>query len=63
MSDPGELDNSEAQIRPRTTSIKRSLELSSDELKKLNLKYGENDICFWVTTMYQGTEMRFLDSQ
>ena len=52
MSDPGEF---ESEIRPRTNSMIRSLELTSDELKKLNLNYGENEICFWVTTMYQGT--------
>lgn len=51
MSDPGEF---ESEIRPRTNSMIRSLELTSDELKKLNLNYGENEICFWVTTMYQG---------
>ena len=35
--------------------MKKTLVLSSDELKKLNLKYGENTIDFWLTTMLQGT--------
>lgn len=63
MSDPGELDlvtqqQQKSGIRSRTNSMLRSLELSSNELKKLNLNYGENEICFWVTTMYQGKGRR-----
>ncbi|XP_071854134.1 phosphatidate phosphatase LPIN3-like isoform X2 [Apostichopus japonicus] len=34
---------------------KKSIRLSSEELKKLNLKPGPNHVCFSVTTRYQGT--------
>ena len=33
---------------------KKSLILSSEDLRKLNLKYGENEICFFHTNMLQG---------
>lgn len=33
----------------------KTLVLTSDELKKLNLKYGKNEIRYEVTTMLQGT--------
>lgn len=34
---------------------KKSLRLSSEQLKSLNLKNGPNDVIFSVTTQYQGT--------
>ncbi|XP_026520838.1 phosphatidate phosphatase LPIN3 isoform X1 [Notechis scutatus] len=36
-------------------TYKKSLRLSSDEIKKLNLRDGPNDVVFSVTTQYQGT--------
>nr|XP_022310226.1 phosphatidate phosphatase LPIN3-like isoform X2 [Crassostrea virginica] len=35
--------------------FKKSLRLSSDQIKKLNLREGQNEISFSVTTQYQGT--------
>ena len=55
MSDPGDHPDDYQTISSEYSSgMKKSLNLTSDELKKLNLNYGENEICFWVTTMYQG---------
>ena len=42
------------EIESYGVNMKKTLILSSDDLKKLNLKYGENEICFWITTMFQG---------
>uniref|UniRef100_T1DMK9 phosphatidate phosphatase n=1 Tax=Crotalus horridus TaxID=35024 RepID=T1DMK9_CROHD len=36
-------------------TYKKSLRLSSDQIKKLNLKDGPNEVVFSVTTQYQGT--------
>ncbi|XP_058031755.1 phosphatidate phosphatase LPIN3 isoform X1 [Ahaetulla prasina] len=36
-------------------TYKKSLRLSSDEIKKLNLRDGPNEVVFSVTTQYQGT--------
>ena len=51
----------EAASRPRNlqfetieNNYKKSLVLSSEDLKKLNLNYGENKICFFHTNMLQG---------
>ncbi|XP_062836538.1 phosphatidate phosphatase LPIN2 isoform X2 [Anolis carolinensis] len=38
-----------------TTSYKKSLRLSSDQIEKLKLKDGPNDVVFSITTQYQGT--------
>nr|XP_020657979.1 phosphatidate phosphatase LPIN1 isoform X3 [Pogona vitticeps] len=38
-----------------SVSYKKSLRLSSEQLKSLNLKSGPNDVIFSVTTQYQGT--------
>ncbi|XP_024840261.2 phosphatidate phosphatase LPIN2 isoform X3 [Bos taurus] len=38
-----------------TTSYKKSLRLSSDQIAKLNLQDGPNDVVFSITTQYQGT--------
>jgi len=35
--------------------FRKTLRLSSDQIKKLNLNYGANEIVFSVTTAYQGT--------
>ncbi|KAI5172242.1 phosphatidate phosphatase LPIN2 isoform X1 [Manis pentadactyla] len=38
-----------------TTSYKKSLRLSSDQIAKLKLQEGPNDVVFSITTQYQGT--------
>ncbi|XP_033856670.2 phosphatidate phosphatase LPIN2 isoform X1 [Acipenser ruthenus] len=38
-----------------TTSYKKSLRLSSDQIASLKLKEGPNDVMFSITTQYQGT--------
>ncbi|XP_009572480.1 PREDICTED: phosphatidate phosphatase LPIN2 isoform X2 [Fulmarus glacialis] len=38
-----------------TTSYKKSLRLSSDQIAKLKLRDGPNDVVFSITTQYQGT--------
>ncbi|XP_007665340.1 phosphatidate phosphatase LPIN2 isoform X1 [Ornithorhynchus anatinus] len=38
-----------------TTSYKKSLRLSSDQIAKLKLEDGPNDMVFSITTQYQGT--------
>lgn len=43
------------QVHPER--FKKTIRLSSDELQKLNLKPGPNNVCFSVTTRYQGTAM------
>uniref|UniRef100_A0A6J0TPH5 phosphatidate phosphatase n=1 Tax=Pogona vitticeps TaxID=103695 RepID=A0A6J0TPH5_9SAUR len=37
------------------TSYKKSLRLSSEQIEKLKLKDGPNDVVFSITTQYQGT--------
>ena len=62
MSDPGndfEVYSPTTMTSSLPNGMKKTINLGSDDLKKLNLKYGENEVCFWVTTMYQG---RFLHS-
>jgi phosphatidate phosphatase PAH1 len=39
----------------QTATLKKTLILSSDELKRLNLKLGKNKVEFSVTTALQGT--------
>ena len=39
----------------QTTTRRKKMILSSDELKRLNLKYGKNKVEFSVTTQWQGT--------
>jgi len=58
MSDPGndfEVYSPTTMTSSLPNGMKKTINLGSDDLKKLNLKYGENEVCFWVTTMYQGT--------
>ena len=38
-----------------TVTLKKTMILSSDELKRLNLKLGMNKVEFSVTTAWQGT--------
>ncbi|KAM8774035.1 phosphatidate phosphatase LPIN3 isoform 2-T2 [Rhynchonycteris naso] len=38
-----------------TPTYKKSLRLSSDQIRQLNLQEGANDVVFSVTTQYQGT--------
>ncbi|XP_036085298.1 phosphatidate phosphatase LPIN3 isoform X3 [Rousettus aegyptiacus] len=38
-----------------TPTYKKSLHLSSDQIRQLNLQEGANDVVFSVTTQYQGT--------
>ncbi|XP_063779619.1 phosphatidate phosphatase LPIN2 [Pseudophryne corroboree] len=38
-----------------TTSYRKTLRLSSEQIKKLKLRDGPNDIVFSITTQYQGT--------
>ncbi|KAM6147485.1 phosphatidate phosphatase LPIN3 [Erethizon dorsatum] len=38
-----------------TPTYKKSLRLSSDQIRRLNLHEGANDVVFSVTTQYQGT--------
>ncbi|XP_074068074.1 phosphatidate phosphatase LPIN3 isoform X3 [Macrotis lagotis] len=40
---------------PQTPTFKKSLRLSSNQIRDLNLKEGANDVIFSVTTQYQGT--------
>ncbi|XP_062850021.1 phosphatidate phosphatase LPIN2 [Trichomycterus rosablanca] len=41
--------------QPSTHSYRKSLRLSSDQIAKLKLKDGPNDVTFSITTQYQGT--------
>ncbi|XP_074843470.1 phosphatidate phosphatase LPIN2 isoform X2 [Carettochelys insculpta] len=45
----------EHQSHGNTTSYKKSLRLSSDQIAKLKLRDGPNDVVFSITTQYQGT--------
>ncbi|KAF7478470.1 phosphatidate phosphatase LPIN2 [Marmota monax] len=45
----------ETMSHSSTTSYKKSLRLSSDQIAKLKLHDGPNDIVFSITTQYQGT--------
>lgn len=39
----------------QSNQIRKKMILSSDELKRLNLKYGKNKVEFSVTNAWQGT--------
>ncbi|XP_066103670.1 phosphatidate phosphatase LPIN2 isoform X1 [Saccopteryx bilineata] len=45
----------ESPSHSSTTSYKKSLRLSSDQIAKLKLQDGPNDVVFSITTQYQGT--------
>ncbi|CAM4626977.1 unnamed protein product [Lepidochelys olivacea] len=60
--DPSSSDESISPVsRPDATvqkflpTYKKSLRLSSDQIKRLNLQDGPNEVVFSVTTQYQGT--------
>ncbi|KAM6219775.1 phosphatidate phosphatase LPIN2 [Rhynchocyon petersi] len=42
-------------VHGSTTSYKKSLRLSSEQIAKLKLQDGPNDVVFSITTQYQGT--------
>lgn len=42
-------------VTPSKEKFKKSLRLSSEQIKNLNLHEGQNDVSFSVTTQYQGT--------
>uniref|UniRef100_A0A915DRG5 LNS2/PITP domain-containing protein n=1 Tax=Ditylenchus dipsaci TaxID=166011 RepID=A0A915DRG5_9BILA len=48
-------DEEIASIEMVTAEYKRSLRLSSDQLKSLRLQYGSNEARFSITTKFQGT--------
>jgi phosphatidate phosphatase LPIN len=47
-------DNMKPQ-QPASSTLKKTLVLTSDQLKRLNLKSGMNQVEFSVTTALQGT--------
>ncbi|KAM4906921.1 phosphatidate phosphatase LPIN2 isoform 7-T7 [Sylvia borin] len=51
------MDSAPAEHLPHgnVTSYKKSLRLSSDQIAKLKLRDGPNDVVFSITTQYQGT--------
>ncbi|XP_039561930.1 phosphatidate phosphatase LPIN2 isoform X4 [Passer montanus] len=51
------MDSAPAEHPPHgnVTSYKKSLRLSSDQIAKLKLRDGPNDVVFSITTQYQGT--------
>ena len=55
MSDGSYISDEEPSVPMTRTSYIRSLRLSSDELKALQLQYGSNEARFSVTTKFQGT--------
>ncbi|MBN3315660.1 LPIN2 phosphatase, partial [Atractosteus spatula] len=50
-----DIGQSESLNQSSTTSYKKSLRLSSDQIASLKLKEGPNDVMFSITTQYQGT--------
>ncbi|XP_010017867.1 PREDICTED: phosphatidate phosphatase LPIN1 isoform X2 [Nestor notabilis] len=51
----GSLQTSSSHLSLSGISYKKTLRLTSDQLKSLKLKNGPNDVTFSVTTQYQGT--------
>jgi hypothetical protein len=51
---PASYENLVETVSTESINLKKTLMLEDADLKKLPLKYGENEICFWVTTMFQG---------
>ncbi|KAJ7331960.1 hypothetical protein JRQ81_014140 [Phrynocephalus forsythii] len=54
-SDPGDQTVPDAITQKFLPTYKKSLRLSSDQIKSLNLREGPNEAVFSVTTQYQGT--------
>ncbi|XP_015678681.1 phosphatidate phosphatase LPIN2 [Protobothrops mucrosquamatus] len=52
MADPIPFEHSSSG---NTMSYRKSLRLSSDQIEKLKLRDGPNDVVFSITTQYQGT--------
>ncbi|XP_041419485.1 phosphatidate phosphatase LPIN1 isoform X2 [Xenopus laevis] len=51
----GSLQSNQTPISSCGITYKKTLRLTSDQLKSLKLKNGPNDVVFSVTTQYQGT--------
>ncbi|XP_073481462.1 phosphatidate phosphatase LPIN1 isoform X2 [Aquarana catesbeiana] len=51
----GSLQSSQSHLSSSGITYKKTLRLTSDQLKSLKLKSGPNDVVFSVTTQYQGT--------
>ncbi|XP_043843345.1 phosphatidate phosphatase LPIN3 [Dromiciops gliroides] len=49
------LDDNSSPPQSHVPVFKKSLRLSSDQIRDLNLREGANDVVFSVTTQYQGT--------
>ncbi|XP_048727886.2 phosphatidate phosphatase LPIN2-like isoform X2 [Ostrea edulis] len=49
------LSSKPIDVKPSKEKFKKTLRLSSDQIKKLNLHEGQNEISFSVTTQFQGT--------
>ncbi|NXR64400.1 LPIN3 phosphatase, partial [Rhadina sibilatrix] len=52
---PGDMLAMEASAQKPLPAYKKSLRLSSEQIGKLNLQDGPNEVAFSVTTQYQGT--------
>ncbi|NWI37600.1 LPIN3 phosphatase, partial [Picathartes gymnocephalus] len=52
---PGDMLEVEAPAQKPLPTYKKSLRLSSEQIGKLNLQDGPNEVAFSVTTQYQGT--------
>ncbi|NXS80396.1 LPIN3 phosphatase, partial [Erpornis zantholeuca] len=53
--DPGNILAVEASAQKPLPTYKKSLRLSSEQIGRLNLQDGPNEVAFSVTTQYQGT--------
>ncbi|XP_040283260.1 phosphatidate phosphatase LPIN1 isoform X1 [Bufo bufo] len=51
----GSLQSNQSHLSSSGVTYKKTLRLTSDQLKSLKLKNGPNDVVFSVTTQYQGT--------
>ncbi|XP_019365343.1 PREDICTED: phosphatidate phosphatase LPIN3 isoform X3 [Gavialis gangeticus] len=52
---PGTILITDATAQKYLPTYKKSLRLSSDQIKRLNLRDGPNEVVFSITTQYQGT--------
>ncbi|NWV46784.1 LPIN3 phosphatase, partial [Daphoenositta chrysoptera] len=55
LLDPGDMLAVEASAQKPLPTYKKSLRLSSEQIGRLNLQDGPNEVVFSVTTQYQGT--------
>ncbi|XP_069584210.1 phosphatidate phosphatase LPIN1 isoform X3 [Ranitomeya imitator] len=51
----GSMQSNQSHLSSSGVTYKKTLRLTSDQLKSLKLKNGPNDVVFSVTTQYQGT--------